>query len=302
MTSTGLISHLFHGIATINNHGISLMKQRNHVDAKKTFQDALSLIKQTVNTMEFALSDEEDIQDFSEVSKFLEDKVQVASNRMYHSHQTKQEKNVNGYHATNEDPVALHVVTYSALYGVEENELGNGNDATNGLKEFYVIRTEVDDPIDNDISILESLLDIMTAMIMYNMGVANLLMACQVGTGEDLEESRCAVKTLLTRTLQIFKLSHSLLRDMVDMTGSSTFGEDITSSLNSSSCCIYIGMYKGAVIAEVIVLRTLMMIQMFLDVDCHTELHRLHELLQTIHHMEKSCYIFDPILLNAPAA
>ena len=197
--------------------------------------------------------------------------------------------------ASNESNLALYVVTYSSIYGVEENGSENETLMSPSLNEVYIIRTEADDPFDNDFAILESLLDIKTAMIMYNLGVANMFIASNFGSGE---ESRCAVKTLMSRTEQLFKLSHSLLRDMVEGNVFIPISDDNF----DSSCCIYIGMYKGAIITEVIVLRSLLLIQMFLDIDCHTQLLRLQELLQTIEFMEKSSYIFDPILLNAPAA
>jgi hypothetical protein len=101
------------------------------------------------------------------------------------------------------------------------------------------------------------------------------------------------------------KLSQTLLRDLLELNGilpSCSDNDIMSDSVHSNFGCVYIGLYKGAVQAEIIILQSLLMIQMYLGVECDIEIVRVRELFQVIEYMEKTSSIFDPIVCNAAAA
>jgi hypothetical protein len=180
MTSTScFVLYQLHGIATLNNHGIVLMKHEKYLDAKETFQDALTVVKQTVNTFDTITAGHENLiaEEIAATAKYLDDKIQLAQNRVYRINQRHHDdRNDVTCLVPNILSLSVRVLNYSLTSGFEHDPSETNQLASMG--QIFLFRIEVNELVENDLTIFESILDIKTAMILFNMGVANMFTAC----------------------------------------------------------------------------------------------------------------------------
>jgi hypothetical protein len=278
------ILHEFHGFVDLNNHGVTLLEQGQYLYATEAFIDALATIKYTLSLLEDEDSEtlSSSASDDSSIMTNVNSRVQKALSRTLQP--MNDDTDTNECERSSAD-LTLRVLTHS-VQGIEAT---NPNSDLSDQNEVVLIQIDVDDPSEYS-SALEIALDVNSAVILHNMGVATLCMACRGSncTSTSIE----SIRKLFLRAINYLELSQRLLQDNAD-----------TNNVNGINAHIDLQVYNGILQTESIVLQSLIAVQQALGHDADAPTERLSDLLQMRREMEaRISLVFHVQSLNAAAA